>query len=89
MPHYFQSYCCDVGYFGPSENFCVYSPLGYLERLTGAIMDSGDWHHMEGTQKNTFLQKLTKPVTSLVVQVRGKNSISVSLTVGEIPFTNS
>lgn len=46
-------------------------PIGYLEQLTGAIMASGDWQHVEGAQKKAFLQTLTKPVTKLVVQVRG------------------
>ncbi|XP_054710095.1 sodium-dependent phosphate transport protein 2B-like [Uloborus diversus] len=45
---------------------------GYLEKLTEAIMASGNWHHVEGAQKKAFLQRLTKPITSLVVQLDKK-----------------
>ncbi|XP_015918963.1 sodium-dependent phosphate transport protein 2B [Parasteatoda tepidariorum] len=45
---------------------------GYLESLTGAIMDTGDWHHVEGAKQTGFLQQITKPATSLIVQLDKK-----------------
>ncbi|KAF8791245.1 Sodium-dependent phosphate transport protein like [Argiope bruennichi] len=46
---------------------------GYLEKLTGAIMGSGEWFHTDGgVQKQGFVQTITKPVTLLIVQVDKK-----------------
>lgn len=48
---------------------CSCVVAGYLEKMTGAIMSSGDWHHVEGAGNQAFLQTVTKPVTELLVQV--------------------
>ncbi|CAL1278365.1 unnamed protein product [Larinioides sclopetarius] len=47
---------------------------GYLEKLTGAIMASGEWHQAEGGggQKQAFLQTITKPITLWIVQLDKK-----------------
>ncbi|KAF8788250.1 sodium-dependent phosphate transport protein 2B-like [Argiope bruennichi] len=46
---------------------------GYLEKLTGAIMASGEWHHADGgVQKQAFLQTITKPITLWIVQLDKK-----------------
>ncbi|GFS72415.1 hypothetical protein NPIL_691401 [Nephila pilipes] len=47
---------------------------GYLEKLTSAIMATGEWHRVEGGggQKQAFLQTITKPVTNWIVQLDKK-----------------
>ncbi|GIY25382.1 hypothetical protein CEXT_815231 [Caerostris extrusa] len=60
---------------------------GYLERVTDAIMSSGEWHQVEGgAPKQAFLQTITKPVTRMVVQLDKK--VLEKLASGQINETD-
>lgn len=48
----------------------------YLENLTNYIMDLTDWQQDRG-KKTEFLSKLTKPFTTMIIEVNNMSSILI------------